>query len=349
MKKLTKTAIFTDIHWGKKSNSELHNQDCTRYVDWFCEQVRSDPTIDHVAFLGDWNENRSALNISTLNYAYRGAKKINELGLPVYFVVGNHDLYHRNTREIHSIVPFNEFSNFKIIDQVIIEPNIGDGVLFAPYLFHEEYPDLMKHITLPHWMGHFEFKGFEVTGYGMKMPTGPDPLDFKGPDIWSGHFHKRQNEDNIHYVGNCFPMDFGDAGDHKRGMAVIDHISNSVKFIDWPDCPRYTKAKLSTLLDEKIILHPNARVKCLVDIPITFEESNQLRQTFTDASQLREFVMEETPEIKEALVSTEVTADTDKYDISKIGSVNELVVQMLGDIESDHINNQKLIDIYRSL
>lgn len=346
MKKLTKTAIFTDIHWGKKANSELHNLDCMRYIDWFCQQVKSDPTIDHIAFLGDWNENRSALNISTLNYSYFGAKKINELGLPVYFVVGNHDLYHRNTREIHSVVPFNEFRNFKVIDKVIVEPNIGDGVMFAPYLFHEEYPDLMKHISLPHWMGHFEFKGFEVTGYGMKMPTGPDPLDFTGPDIWCGHFHKRQHQNNIHYVGNCFPMDFGDAGDSARGMTVIDHIAGTVNFIDWPDCPLYAKTKLSSLLDQKVILPPNARVKCLVDIPITFEESNELRKTFSDQGQLREFVMEESTELKEAHKGTELTIDLSDH---KLASINELVLLMLKDIESDHINNDKLVEIYRSL
>ena len=29
-----KAIVFTDIHFGLKSNSLLHNQDCSRFVDW---------------------------------------------------------------------------------------------------------------------------------------------------------------------------------------------------------------------------------------------------------------------------------------------------------------------------
>ena len=89
-KKLKKGAMCTDIHFGKKMNSEVHNEDCLNYLDWFCENVKNDPSIDHVWFLGDWNEQRAAINGLTLKYSYAGAKKLNELGLPVYFLLGNH-------------------------------------------------------------------------------------------------------------------------------------------------------------------------------------------------------------------------------------------------------------------
>ena len=63
---LKKGIYCTDIHFGKKANSDTHNQDCLDYLDWFCEKA-IEVKADYVAFLGDWNENRSALNISTLN------------------------------------------------------------------------------------------------------------------------------------------------------------------------------------------------------------------------------------------------------------------------------------------
>ena len=86
---LKKAAVCTDIHFGKKSNDKTHNQDCIRYLEWFKSQVDKDSEIDHVMFLGDWNENRSALNIETLNYSYQGAKILNSIGLPVFFIIGN--------------------------------------------------------------------------------------------------------------------------------------------------------------------------------------------------------------------------------------------------------------------
>ncbi len=35
-----KAAVFTDIHFGLKSNSLQHNQDCEKFVDWFISQAK---------------------------------------------------------------------------------------------------------------------------------------------------------------------------------------------------------------------------------------------------------------------------------------------------------------------
>jgi DNA repair exonuclease SbcCD nuclease subunit len=347
---LKKGAFMTDIHFGKKANSEVHNQDCIDYLQWFCDYVRSDPEIDHVAFLGDWNENRSALNIHTMNYSYRGAKMLNDLGMPVYFIVGNHDLYHRHTREIHSVIPFQEFDNFVVIEEPTVIDDITGKALFCPYLFHEEYPTLAQYLNVPFWAGHFEFKGFEVTGYGMVMPTGPDPADYAGPEyIVSGHFHKRQAREgsNVVYIGNTFPMDFGDAGDNNRGLMTYDYETKEMSFENWEDCPKYVKTTLTDILDKSITLYSGARVKCLVDVPITFEESTALKQSFTERYQLREFVLEESMEIREVLSETETTIDWSND--TELAGVDELVEQMLNEISSEHIENDLLVSIYKGL
>lgn len=340
---------MTDIHWGGKSNSEQHNQDCVRYIDWFCSQVKKDGNVDNVMFLGDWFENRSNLNISTLKYADEGMRKLRALKLPIFFVIGNHDLYQRNSRIVHSPIIYKDLEGVNIIDTPTIIPSIGTGVLMSPYLFHEEYPNLNQHLKLENWFGHFEFKGFVVTGSDMRMPIGPDAKNFKGPKhIWSGHFHKRQADENIIYIGNTFPSNYGDAGDTARGMTIYNHEKDITIFHDWDMCPTYTKTTLSTILDGKINIKHEARVKVLVDVPITFDESNFLRKHYIEKLNLREFVLEESPEITAALVDTEVKSiDMSKYD--KLSTVDDLVRQMLTDIESDHIDNQKLIDIYTSL
>ena len=308
-KQLTKCGSFTDIHWGCKSNSEQHNQDCLNFIAWFCDQVRGNQEIDHVIFMGDWYENRSAVNISTMNYSYQGAKKLNELGIPVYFIIGNHDLYHRHTRNVHSVVNFHEFENFVIVDHPIVVDCIGDrGSVLSPYLFHDEYPELAKFLKYKTWWGHFEFKGFVVTGCNILMPTGPDPKSFAGPDrIFSGHFHKRQLSENIVYIGNTFPTNFGDAGDSNRGMAVYNHNGNKLDFIDWPDAPLYIKTTLSRLIDESIILPKHSRVKCLVDLPISFEESTLIKSTYITDYNLREFSLEESSHLAETLSKSSPT------------------------------------------
>lgn len=347
-KTLKKAAYFTDLHWGKRGNSDIHNLDCYTFIQWFCDQVKCDPTIDHIMFLGDWNENRSALNINTLNHSYRGAKMIDDLGLPVFFVVGNHDLYHRHTREVHSVIPFNEFNNFTLIDEPTVIDTINSQILICPYLFHSEYPDLTQYSDIPIWAGHFEFKGFQVTGYGTIMPTGPDHTDFANQKyIFSGHFHKRQANDNVIYIGNTFPMDFGDAGDDDRGMMTYDYEKDELLFIDWVECPKYTKTSLTDILDNTITLHHDSRVRCIVDVPISFEESTKLKQMFIDKYKLREFTLEESIDLQEALVDTDLDIELDED--AGLMDIDQLVEQMLLEINNDHLENQKLIDIYKNL
>lgn len=210
--------IFSDIHFGKKSNSSHHLTDCLNYIDWICDYVRTSNSVDYIAFLGDWFENRININIFTLDVSYLAAQRLNDLGIPVFFCVGNHDLAERNSREVYSTNSMNALNNFIVVNQPMIRTDIADGVLFCPFLMKDEYDDL-KDVpsSVKVWMGHFEFKGFILTGGSVKLEHGPDASQFTKPvAILSGHFHKRQSNKNVHYIGNTFPMDFGDSGDYNR-------------------------------------------------------------------------------------------------------------------------------------
>lgn len=343
-------AIFTDIHFGARANSIQHNEDCIRFIEWFIEQVRLDGNIDSIGFLGDWHENRSALNIQTLNFAHRGAQMINDVGLPVFFTIGNHDLFHRHSRELNSVPHFDEFENFIMVPEPqVFENDKGDDFFLCPYMFHDEYPSLTKFLGTPVWMGHFEFKDFIVTGQGRVMPTGPDAAAFAGPKlIMSGHFHKRQANRNVAYIGNTFPTNFGDAGDDERGMIFYDFTSEypGIEFLNWEECPKYRKCKLSQLLDGEVTMSKDMRVKCVADVPISFEESTKLTEKFITDFELREFTLEESMELREALAETESGID---WTTQQLAGVDELVAQMLYEIESDHIDNATLIKIYDGL
>ena len=48
-----KAAVFTDIHFGLKGNSRVHNDDCEEFIDWYiqtakdngCEQYTRVPAL----------------------------------------------------------------------------------------------------------------------------------------------------------------------------------------------------------------------------------------------------------------------------------------------------------------
>lgn len=345
MTQLNKAAAFTDIHWGRKNNSELHNQDCLRFVEWFCEQAKENDA-DHVVFLGDWFEHRSAINGLTLDYAYTGASLLRELGLPVYFIVGNHDLFYRDTRDVHSTRFFDSLG-FNVISEPVIVKECGPkGALFSPFLFENEYPNLFDYQKVPIWWGHFEFKGFVVTGDTRKMEHGPDPIDFMTPlRIFSGHFHKRQTMRNISYIGNAFPADFADANDTERGMMLYTYEPEDIEYIDWPDCPSYIKTKLSVLAKRpEKILRKDATVNCVVDLEITYQQSIKIREKLMKKFGLRELNLQESPDLKDALENTEILEELDELD-----TVDARVKLMLGKVDTQNIKKEKLIDIYEGL
>lgn len=343
-----KIGMFTDIHFGRRSNSKIHNQDCVDFVEWFCKQIEADGKYSHICFLGDWFESRSAINIETLEYSYMALKRLNELGIPVYFIVGNHDLHRRTTREIHSVRIFNEMTNFTVIDSVHVE----DGLLFAPYLFDTEYPALVQHNKLWAWFGHFEFKNFVLTGYNTVSTHGPDHTMFAGPKrIFTGHYHKRQGKDNVQYIGNAFPMDFGDAGDIKRGMCTYHVQEDRIEFVDWPDCPSYYKTKLSNVIAEDWTPLPKMKVKCIADVEITYQDAQELHEAIVKAYNLRDFIIEEDRETKQGILEGENVKVTES--MLDFTGIDDLVVQQLETLKLDKkmkgIDADVLIEIYKDL
>ena len=99
MHKLKRAGMFTDIHFGRKNNSKIHNEDCKNFINWFKGQCL-EYEVDHIVFLGDWFEERTAIDSLTSKYAMDCAATLNELDVPIYFIVGNHDLYYRDNREV---------------------------------------------------------------------------------------------------------------------------------------------------------------------------------------------------------------------------------------------------------
>lgn len=346
--KLKKGAMFSDIHWGKKAGSDEHNNDCMNFIDWFCEQVKNDPTIDHIHFLGDWHDHRAAISVNTLMRSYEGAEKLNKLGLPIFFASGNHDLYRRNSSDIFSTYHFSALENFKVMNKVTVLNEIHGKVLFIPFIQEHEYPELLKYSDIPVAMGHLELQGFRITGSGSRLEHGPKSEHiFKHQKrVFSGHLHMRETKGNTTYIGSPFPMDFSDVNDTERGMAVYDFVNDNLEFIDWPDAPRYRKASLTDLLkDPKKILSNNARVRIEVDEEITLEEANELRASLQEKYKLREITLEDSLKIEDI----ELTDIEEEIEELKLESTGEVIRELIKRIKVDKIDTDLLLKIYDNL
>jgi DNA repair exonuclease SbcCD ATPase subunit/DNA repair exonuclease SbcCD nuclease subunit len=332
-KLLKRAALFTDIHFGKRSDSDEHNNDCMAFVEWFMSEVQKDPEIDHIWFLGDWHEHRAAVNAFTLDISYRAAKKLNSLGIPIYHITGNHDMAMRNKRTVYTTNHFENLENYIMVDEIKVYDEIHGSVLAIPYLTEEEYPEVLKYPNAPVAMGHLELKGFKVTGTGNVMEHGPEASTFfkDKTKVFSGHFHQRQSKGNIHYIGNPFAMNFSDANDPDRGMAVYDFETDTLNYINWEDGPRFIRTTLSDVLDNpKSVLHPKARVKIDVDEDITFTESNAIKEQLANKFDLREITLEEKISIPVEL--TEIEQEVEQLHLE---STSQIIKELIRRIKPD--------------
>ena len=192
--------------------------------------------------------------------------------------------------------------------------------------------------------GHFELPHFYMNAM-VQMPEHGDlrAEHFVNQEyVFSGHFHKRQKQGKIHYIGNAFPHNYADAWDDQRGMMVLDRANNlEPEYINWPDCPKYRTTTLSKLLDPQAdIIKPNMYLRVTLDLPISYEEAQFIKETYINNHKCREITLIPQKQIEE--ISTEL-------DITQFESVDEIVAKEISAIDSDNFNKKMLLDIYNEL
>jgi len=332
-----KAACFTDIHFGLKSNSLEHNQDCSDFVDWFIQTAKNEG-CETCIFLGDYNHHRASINIHTMQYGLRALERLNDAFDVVYFIPGNHDLYYRDRRDIHSVEWAKHLKNVVIVNDWF---NQGD-VVIAPWLVGDDYKKLAKmsgkylfsHLELPHF---YMNAMVEMPDVGEVNETHVKQFD----QVFSGHFHKRQARKNIWYIGNAFPHNYADAGDDQRGMMILEWGEDPV-FKAWPNQPLFRVYKLSEILDNPDgLLLPRSNVRVHLDIDISYEEANYIKETLLPKHHLREM----------ALIP--VKLEQHQLDLApgelKFESVDQIIMDQISNIESQFYDQKLLLEIYKNL
>ena len=154
-----KAAILTDLHLGLKSNSLVHNEDCLNFVEWFITKAKAEG-CDTVIACGDWHNHRASINVQTLHYSMLCLERLNAAFSQVFFITGNHDLYYREKRDIHSVAFAGYLPNIKVINDIFEEGN----VTLCPWMVADDYATVKK-IKTTYTFGHFELPYFLMNAH----------------------------------------------------------------------------------------------------------------------------------------------------------------------------------------
>jgi len=333
-----KAAVFTDLHYGMKGNSKVHNQDCDEFVDWFIETAKANGCETGI-FCGDWNHNRNSINLTTLDSGLRSLEKLGAAFDKFYMFAGNHDLYYKDKRDVKSTEFAKHIPGITVVNEIYEE----EDVVLVPWLVGDEWKGISK-IKAKYMFGHFELPSFYMNAM-VQMPDHGELRSehFKNQEyVFSGHFHKRQKQGKVHYIGNAFPHNYADAWDDARGMMILDRENEAEpEYIDWDLCPKYRTVKLSQLIDEKDeLIKDRMYLRVTLDIPISYEEATFIKETFMQEYQCREITLIPQKHIEE--IESEL-------DIEQFESVDQIVSNEILAIESESFDKKVLLDIYSEL
>jgi DNA repair exonuclease SbcCD nuclease subunit len=248
-------------------------------------------------------------------------------------------LYYKDKRDVSSTIFGKHIEGITFVDEIYEE----DDVALVPWLVGDEWKKIEK-IKAKYIFGHFELPSFYMNAM-VQMPDHGDlrPQHFVNQDyVFSGHFHKRQVQGKIHYIGNAFPHNYADAWDDERGMMILDKENGKEpEYLNWWNCPKYRTTTLSKLLDpDADIIKPKMYLRVTIDVPISYEEAQFIKETYISQNNCREITLIPQKQIEE------ITTD---LDISAFESVDEIVSKEIAAIDSDNFDKKMLLDIYNEL
>jgi DNA repair exonuclease SbcCD nuclease subunit len=233
-----KVIIITDQHFGARNDSIAFLDFYQKFYDNTFFPTLDASGIDTVLVLGDTFDRRKYVNFYALDRAKKMFfDKLEERGITVYMLAGNHDTYFKNTNEVNSPdLLLAEYNNIEVIDEPKTINVNGFEVCMLPWICPENYTqslDEIKNTTSTICMGHLEIAGFAMYR-GMESHEGFSAETFNKFDlVFSGHYHHRSNDRNIHYLGNPYELTWQDYND-PRGFHLFDFTNRQLDFVENP-------------------------------------------------------------------------------------------------------------------
>jgi DNA repair exonuclease SbcCD nuclease subunit len=233
-----KVAIITDQHFGARNDSIAFLDFFQKFYDNTFFPTLDSSGINTVLVLGDTFDRRKYVNFYALDRAKKMFfDKLEERGITVYMLAGNHDTYFKNTNEVNSPdLLLAEYNNIEVIDEPKTINVNGFEVCMLPWICPENYQqslDEIKNTTSTICMGHLEIAGFAMYR-GMESHEGFSAETFNKFDlVFSGHYHHRSNDRNIYYLGNPYELTWQDYND-PRGFHLFDFTTRQLDFVENP-------------------------------------------------------------------------------------------------------------------
>ena len=232
-----KIAIIGDLHIGVKSSNEVMMRHQARFFNFFLNELKN-RGVGTIIQLGDIWDNRRQVNFRALQFAQETFfEPINDAGIELHTLIGNHDIFYRETLDINSSgLLLRPYKHIHVYDEPTTLNFEKVSFDIIPWMCNDNKNicmEYMKNSKSDYCCGHFEINNFEVMK-GIPYENGMDEENFgKYKQVFSGHFHIRSHRGNITYVGTPYELTWGDYNTPK-GFLIFDTETNSWEYVENP-------------------------------------------------------------------------------------------------------------------
>jgi len=331
-----KLCLSSDLHFGNKGNSTQHNEDLLEFIVFMIAYCKKNK-ITQLVLLGDYFHQRDKLDVNSINYAIAGINILNDHFGKFKMIKGNHDLYFKDSRDVCSLEMFRD--KIELIDNYLIQ----DNLMFVSWVNSEEEYDNIINISkknkIRFMFGHYEFAAFKMND-NYEMQHGQSHKELKHIEkVFTGHYHMRQQKDNIEYIGSPFPFDFNDANDTNRGFTVLDTETGETDFL------KYDKISIVSVTHEEFLNTEwkntkNTSIRVIIDEVIDDETTEKIKQKLESGEFRCTKVVYKTTREENALL--------EETEINEIMTIDEMVVSHLTNMSNiEGIDKNLLINLYK--
>lgn len=247
--------FISDTHFGVRSNSREWMDIIESYFrDFFIPLLRREARPgDILVHCGDTFDSRQSLNLYILNKGQAIIEAISEI-MPVYIIIGNHDIFMKYSNEINSMKIFKHMKNVTVFEEPT-KVNFGKKTaMFLPWI--DDHTELAEFVKDPLngadlLFCHTDVKGISFNRY-VKVEEGAEPENFQQYGrVYSGHIHYAQKFKNVRMLGTPYELTRSDIGNTKS-VWMLDLETDIEQSWENTHSPKFLKFRLEWILEKSI-------------------------------------------------------------------------------------------------
>jgi len=330
---MAKIVLIADTHYGVRNDNVNYHSYFAKFFDNVFFPYLKKNKIDYVVHLGDVVDRRKYINfLIAHNLRKTFLQPLEDMGMEMDIIVGNHDTFYKNTNQINAIDEvvrrYKNINFYKDPEEVDL---FGVPTLYLPWICKDNHKQSMDMIKLSEsrlCIGHLEIEGFTMQPGQLSKEGLSSSIFKKFEKTLSGHFHHKSDSNGIYYLGCPYQMNWSDYG-FVKGFHLLDTDTLELTFIENP-YSIYTKFIVdgtdhfrNTVTKGSVKDH---YVRVVVKEKVDVEEFDDF------ISQIESFSPYEVKIIDETMIYQENGSDVD---VENIENTKEIIDKYIGLIETD--------------